>query len=169
MLLSCRTRDVHRGWLNFSSDCKPMFSCRAVGNKESFSGFLDLLKYVWRDKDTKLCTACCVHGAGGARGGVSGRRDGMAHVCGVCFSFIYLICFAFCSPQLLCIDGNWRQHLFSLFFILIPFFSAVAWEFQGVMFPTHVLYCSVCVRNPGLERLTTGLGQTTAFGVDWGP
>lgn len=57
---------------------------------------------------------------------------------------------------------------FPCFYPFILFFSAMAWEFQGVMFTTHVLYCSACVRNPVLERLTIGLGKTTALGAGWG-
>lgn len=139
-----------------------MFSCRAVGNKEPFSGFLDLLKYVWRDNDTKLCMACCVHGTGGARGGVSGRRDGMAHVCGVCFSFIYLTCFAFCSPQLLCIDGNWRQHLFSLFSSSYPFLLCSGMGIPGCNVPhTCTLLLSMCKESwPGEANHSFGTNNS---------
>lgn len=83
--LSCRTRDMHGDCETYSSDCKSMLSCREVGNKESFRVFIDLVKYEWRDNDTKLCIIHCLHGAGGARGNVCRRRHGTAHVCGWLF------------------------------------------------------------------------------------
>jgi len=38
--LSCRSRDVHRDYQTYSGDCKSMFSCRKVGNKEFLESLL---------------------------------------------------------------------------------------------------------------------------------
>lgn len=118
---------------------------------------------MWRDKAE--CN-CCVHGTGAARGSVTGRTDGVAHVCGVSFSLIYLIWLAFCTPQLLCTNGNWRQHLFSLFSFLSLFLCNAMGIPGSDVHHTHTLLLSVCREScPGEANHGFGRNSSTWAGL----